>query len=876
MLIPCIDVVTGLTAAHDEWITPASTGLLVTQVSIAFLRGICCIQIPRRPDVFHNGKIVDQQDTVSFLRRFTFGWANSLLQYTNRNKGLVIDDLPVLSISARPETLHPLLEQDRIGRPLWRALIITHWHAIIIQMALAVLSCVLSFGPQLGLYEILKSLENRGMGSWSSSHSWMWVLALGCFMLLSSSTDSWLFWTIYSKIGVPMYEQLTAMIFAKSLRRKNVKRSKKSRDSDESSSPSSTTSLLDAEKTEENPQESLQGTINHAAVDAKRVADFASYSYLIPHAFLRLVIASWFLLDLLGWTSLLAGLLVASVIAPVNSYLAKKYANSQDELMKLSDHKLGVVSEVLQGIRQIKLSALEREWEKKITERRNTELQSLWTSFQYSTGLICIWILAPLMLSAASLTVYALTHGGLSASIAFTSMSIFGSLELSMASLPGLMARFMEAKTSSDRIDKYMVCSDKTLNTFPAENISFENASIGWPTDDNDDWDVDERFVLRDVNLNFPPKCLSVISGRTGSGKSLLLASILGESDILNGKVMVPISSQPDIRHGRRIPSAEWILDNEIAYVAQIPWIENGTIRDNILFGLPYHPARYRKVIFASALEKDLDMFPDKEMTDIGANGVNLSGGQRWRVSFARALYSRAGILIMDDIFSALDTHTGRHVYENALAGEMGRNRTRILVTHHANLCLPWTDYSVFLENGCVKHAGTVEELRRNGNISDILSLEDDSLKTESQCPAQASGQHETKPLAASIKEHAVTKKRASSSGKHRSANSRRSSDADRRSSGWSGNAGNADLHSKNFTSEEKSGTGSVSLSTYTTYMRKGGPMAFWGVILGAYIAYTIFILGRVSHPPTLLEMTVVNVSFVVMVDERVDRLALR
>lgn len=861
--------------ADSEWINPASTGLLVTQISIAFLRGVCCIQIPRRPDVFHNGTIVDQQGTVSILSRLTFSWANGLLQHTNRSKGLGIDDLPVLSLAARPETLHPLLEQDRIGRPLWKALIITHWHAIVIQMTLAVSSCAFSFGPQLALYKILKSLESRGMGSWSSSHSWMWVLALGCFMLLSSSADSWLFWTIYSKIGVPVYEQLTAMIFAKSLRRKDVKRSKKPNGGDGSSSPSST-SLLDAEKAEKNSQESLQGIINYAAVDAKRVADFASYSYLIPHAFLRLLIACGFLLDLMGWTSLLAGLLVASIITPVNSYLAKKYARSQVDLMKLSDQKLGVVSEVLQGIRQIKLSALEREWEKKITERRHSELQSLWTSFQYSTGLICIWILAPLMLSAASLTVYALTHGGLKASVAFTAMSIFGSLELSMASLPGLMARCMEAKTSSDRIDKYMACPDKMLNTFPGEHISFEEASIAWPTDDDDGWDVNERFVLREVNLNFPPKGLSVISGKTGAGKSLLLASILGESDVLGGKVRVPVPSQPNVRYDRRIPSAEWIVDNEIAYVAQIPWIENGTIRDNILFGLPYHPARYRKVIFASALENDLDMFPDKEMTDIGANGVNLSGGQRWRVSLARALYSRAGILVMDDIFSALDTHTGRHVYENALAGEMGRNRTRILVTHHANLCLSWTDYSVFLENGYVKNAGTIEELRRNGSLSDLLLLEED-VEAESQYPARASGQSETKPQTAKSKEHSMTKKRTSSTGKNGSMNSKRSSVTGRRSSGWSASAPAAgDLRPKNFTSEEKSGTGSVCLSTYTTYMRKAGSMSFWGVILAAYIAYTIFILGRVSHFPTPFEMSVVNILLVVMVDEGVDWIVLR
>lgn len=866
VLIQYIAAIAGSSTPNTQWISPASAGLFVAQVIIALLRGFFCIRIPRRPNVFHNGKEVDQQNTVSIFNRFTFSWANGLLRQTSLNKTLSVDDLPVLSLAARPDKLLTSIERERRGRPLWKALAVAHWWSIVLQMTLAVVACILSFGPQVALYGILKSLEDRDRGSWNPSYSWIWVSALGCLMLLSSSIDSWLFWVIHSKIGVPIYEQLIALVFAKSMRRKNVKGSKNSSETDESSSSLPTTSLLDTdEKAEENPQKSLQGTINYAAVDAKRVADFASYSYLIPHAFLRLLIACGFLLDLLGWTSLLAGLLMGFIIIPINSHLAKRYASSQDDLMKLRDLKLGVVSEVLQGIRQVKFSALESEWEKKISERRHAELQSLWTSFKYSTGLISIWILGPLMLSAASLTVYAVAHGGLTASVAFTAMSIFGAIELSMASLPDLMARIVEAKTSCDRIDTFMACPDKLPNTNPAEHISFENASIAWPTDDDDDWVADERFILHDVNLNFPTKGLSIICGKTGSGKSLLLSSILGECDILNGNVKVPACSQYGTQNYCRIPSAEWIIDSQIAYVAQMPWIENGTIRDNILFGLPYNPTRYRKVLFASALEKDLDMFPDKEMTDIGANGVNLSGGQRWRVSFARALYSRAGILIMDDIFSALDAHTGRHVYEHALVGEISRNRTRILVTHHASLCLPQTDYSVLLENGHVKYAGAAEDLKKS------------DLPVEKTAKVEDQHHNQTPKLEMKLgpvycKEHASSKKRTSSTGMYGPMHRRNSSVASTRSSGTviGGESG-----PKKFMPDENTGAGSVSLSVYKTYMKKGGTASFWGAILGAYIAYTVFILGRVSR--TLPYLTsVANPWPTVMVGRIMDQFILR
>lgn len=871
-LIPCLQVYIGILVSRQSFNRP-SIGLVVTQIAVAFLRGICCLLVPRRPDVYHEGNVVDQQYSVSILHQMTFSWINGLLQHAVQNKSLEIDNLPALPLSVRPETLHTRFERVRTGHTIWTSLVIAHWRSFLLQLTLALVSCALSFGPQVALYRILKCLEDRG-DTQGTSQSWIWVSALGCFMLLSSSIDSWLFWTVYSKLGVPVYEELAALVFAKSMRKKDVKDAKTTYKPEESALDPSAASLLETEEEDEEAQEGLQSIINYAAVDSKRVADFACYSYLIPHAILRLTIACAFLLSLLGWKSLSTGLVVAAVIIPVNSYLATRYAKCQDDLMKLRDLKLAVVSEVLQGIRQIKFSAIEGEWEKKIAERRHAELQSLWTSFLYSTGLISTWILGPLMLSAASLTVYALLYGELTASVAFTAMSIFGSLELSMASLPGLMSKALEAKISSDRIDKYMSSPEKPVNTTPANHVAFEAASVAWPADeDHSDWDTDERFVLRNLNLNFPSKGLSVISGKTGSGKSLLLASILGECDVLQGKVKVPVSPQLNVRYDRRISSAEWIIDNAIAYVAQIPWIENGTIRDNILFGLPYHPTRYRKVLYACALDKDLEMFPDKEMTDIGANGVNLSGGQRWRVSFARALYSRAGILIMDDIFSALDAHTGRHVYNHALAGEIGQKRTRILVTHHATLCLSHTDYSVFLENGHVKHAGTVEELRRNNSLSDLILLEE-SERPEDQTLVKAPHESNIDPIAAPNKVRSSTRNRTSTTARRSSVASRRSSIVSRqsrRSSIWSRNANIGEADAPKFVQDEANGTGSVSLSVYAAYCKKGGSTYFWCTIFGAYVVYACLIVGRVSCSPPLI-CSVIDIIASVMVGETMDQ----
>lgn len=139
-----------------------------------------------------------------------------------------------------------------------------------------------------------------------------------------------------------------------------------------------------------------------------------------------------------------------------------------------------------------------------------------------------------------------------------------------------------------------------------------------------------------------------------------------------------------------------WIQEGSVAYVSQIPWIENANIQSNILFGLPLDVNRYRAVLHGAALLPDLQNFPDGDLTEIGAQGLNLSGGQRWRLTFARALYSRAEILVLDDIFSAVDAHVGAQLLET-LMGELCLARTRILATHHAAQCLDKASCAIFL-----------------------------------------------------------------------------------------------------------------------------------------------------------------------------------
>ncbi len=197
------------------------------------------------------------------------------------------------------------------------------------------------------------------------------------------------------------------------------------------------------------------------------------------------------------------------------------------------------------------------------------------------------------------------------------------------------------------------------------------------------------------------------MTGKTGSGKSLLLAAILGEVKHLSGRIHVPTPPIVD-ESLKSIPEAEWVVPQLCAFVSQTPWIEGGTVQENITFGLPLVPQRYRKVLHACALEKDIELLVDGDQTEVGPKGVTLSGGQRWRVALARALYSRAGTIVLDDVLSAVDAHVGRLIVSEALTGQLARGRTRILATHHAELVLPYASYLVRLENGRLESAENI------------------------------------------------------------------------------------------------------------------------------------------------------------------------
>ncbi|XP_006818714.2 ATP-binding cassette sub-family C member 9-like [Saccoglossus kowalevskii] len=253
-------------------------------------------------------------------------------------------------------------------------------------------------------------------------------------------------------------------------------------------------------------------------------------------------------------------------------------------------------------------------------------------------------------------------------------------------------------------------------------------------------WENNQAADLVNINIKFRTGTLTMIIGSIGSGKSSIISALLGEMYTISGTVL----------------SAKY---SRMAYAAQKPWLQNASIKDNIVFGERFNSNRYNAVVGACALNDDLHNLPGGDMTEIGENGINLSGGQKQRISVARALYSMSDIVLLDDPLSALDAHVGEHVMEKAIFDFLRKeDRTVILVTHQIQH-LEYADEIVFMENGKISHKGNLAEIRETNKelyrqwemmVSTISDSEGDNdnncgLETTQKCVSKESLQKLTK-----------------------------------------------------------------------------------------------------------------------------------
>ncbi|OCB86633.1 multidrug resistance-associated ABC transporter [Sanghuangporus baumii] len=672
---------------------------------------------------------------ASLCETLLFSYTTKVVKLGYSSEALAITDLPILPGEIRASTIFAHMKATcrkyrlRHARPgsgwqLAYQLLRANGKGFVLFISGVLVISVLFYGPMLFMQRLVAYLESDLE---ERDPAWGWIYGVGLFM--SSIVLALVIEQIWSlaltNLQVKIRMQLNTLLFAKTLVRKDVT-------SVVVSSEKATKS--DSKVSAEEDFSSKAQIMTLMTTDADRVAEFVWHFYTLIDSPAEITIGALFLYKLLGISGLI-GLAVACLFLPINNYAGRIIVRVQERLMRVRDERVTIMNEVLGAMRMLKFMAWERNFEYRIMKIREQELKYQFSTYKIQLLFVTIWNISPLLVTLVAFWHFTVVRGqALTPSVAFTSIAIFSKLKFALNAIPGTMVNTLQSFVSIRRIEKYL-CSPEVDSVNILDNaqspIALKSATVGWPQERKENQESTpsvsltphRAFSLVDVTLDFPPGKLSLICGKLGSGKTLLLQTLLGEADVLAGIVKCPRSPPNAMATFSDVaPSPEdWIVNGTCAYVPQTSWLQNASIKDNILFNLPYVEDRYRKTIDACALVEDLAILEDGDQTEVGERGINLSGGQKARISLARAIYSRASVLLLDDVLSAVDVHTAHHLFHECLRDELVHGRTIILVSHHVQLCLDGAEYVVALDNGRTWFSGNPEDFRSSGVMDQLI-----------------------------------------------------------------------------------------------------------------------------------------------------------
>ncbi|EGP85276.1 unnamed protein product [Zymoseptoria tritici ST99CH_1A5] len=487
--------------------------------------------------------------------------------------------------------------------------------------------------------------------------------------------------------GMRIKSALTATIYSKSMRLSNEGRASKS----------------------------TGDIVNYMAVDSQRLQDLAQYGQMLWSAPFQIILCMVSLYQLVGY-SMFAGVGIMIIMIPVNGFIAKISKTLQKKQMKNKDARTRLMTEILNNMKSIKLYAWTAAFVKKLNVIRNDqELHTLRKIGAVTAVSNFTWNSTPFLVSCTTFAVFVATSNKtLSTDIVFPALTLFNLLGFPLAILPMVITAIIEASVAVGRLTSFLVApelqEDAVLRGDSVEtgeeSVRIRDATFTWNKDD-------ERNVLENLTFSAHKGELSCIVGRVGAGKSSFLSTMLGDLYKIRGEV---------------------VMRGSVAYVAQSPWVMNASVRENIVFGHRWDPAFYERTIHACALTEDFASLPDGDQTEVGERGISLSGGQKARLTLARAVYARADIYLLDDVLSAVDQHVGRHIIDNVL-GPKGllSGKTRILATNSIPVLME-SHFIALLREGKIIERGTYEQLMAmKGEIAQLIrtSNNDESSSDE-------------------------------------------------------------------------------------------------------------------------------------------------
>ncbi|KAG0025021.1 hypothetical protein BGZ82_010268, partial [Podila clonocystis] len=468
--------------------------------------------------------------------------------------------------------------------------------------------------------------------------------------------------------------------------------------------------------------------INLMSTDISRI-DSAMMPMLIAISGpIYIMVVIGLLIRLMGPSALLgAAILMAS--NPLQAWGVARLGPVRKKASQSTDQRIRLSTEVLQGVRVIKFFAWEPSFLKKLADIREHELGHVKHILRTRGFVTATAAPVPIFAAALSFVLYAALGRDLAPDIVFPALAYYATMRAPIAILPNCFSAAVDTYVAFCRLQKYLLSEDDTstaavpLDPTAPDALLIRDADFVWasvsagtghdqPKDtkkpvetqaENEEISSTSSETppyLRNINLQIPHGALVAVVGPVGSGKSSLLQALVGNMTRSRGTI---------------------VRGTTVSYASQTPWIQNASIRDNILFDAEYHPERYWSVIRACCLEQDLAAFPAGDSTEIGERGVNLSGGQKARLSLARSVYFDAGTVVMDDPLWAVDAHVGKRIWRQCVLGEL-KDRTRVIATHQLHV-LPDVDFVICMKDGAISEMGSYSELMdKKGEFSELMA----------------------------------------------------------------------------------------------------------------------------------------------------------
>ncbi|XP_022637519.1 ABC transporter C family member 3-like [Vigna radiata var. radiata] len=435
--------------------------------------------------------------------------------------------------------------------------------------------------------------------------------------------------------------------------------------------------------------------INFMAVDAERVGAFSWHMHDLWMVALKVTLAFLILYKNLGLASIVA-FVATTVVMLTNVPLGSLQGKFQKRLMQSKDTRMKATTEILRNMKILKLQGWEMKFLSKITELRKTEQG--WLKRGAYTAAVTSFLFkgSPTFVAVVTFSTCMLIGVPLKSGNILSALATFEILQEPIYNLPGTISMIAQTNVSLDRIASFLRLDDLPSDVVEKLPRGSSDTAIEL-VDGNFSWELSNP-TLKNINLKVLNGMKVVVCGTVGSGKSTLLSCVLGEVPKISGILKVCGTK---------------------AYVTQSPWIQSGKIEDNILFGKQMDREKYEKVLEACSLKKDLEILPFGDQTIIGERGINLSGGQKQRIQIARALYQDADIYLFDDPFSAVDAHTGSHLFKECLLGLL-RSKTVVYVTHQVEF-LPAADHILVMKDGKITQCGKYTDLLSYG--TDFMEL---------------------------------------------------------------------------------------------------------------------------------------------------------